>query len=207
MNQFQEESPKAEILEAALQEFSLHGKQGARMQTIADVAGVNKALLHYYFTSKENLYHEVLQRILTLGLFNVGDSFDDSFPPKQQIENLISNYFQFFCDHPEMPRLMMWEVTTNPEIMTQMFSTVIEQTNAPLPKMLDHVISQGVEDGSFCPVDSDQFIVTLLGSIAFYFIGKPVINQVLSIKNEKRFLEFRENHLKKILLAGLERSA
>jgi len=207
MHPFQEESPKAEILEAALREFSLQGKQGARMQTIADDAGVNKALLHYYFSSKENLYHEVLQRTLNRALFNVESSFDEQLSPKQQIENLISNYFQFFCETPELPRLMMWEVTANPEIMRQMFSATIQKSEYPLPEMLERVLAQGVKQKMFREVDPKQFLVSLLGTIAFYFIAKPVINHVLSIDNEEEFLRQREAHIKKIILAGLERSS
>lgn len=207
MSLFHEESPKAEILEAALREFSLHGKQGARMQTIADDAGVNKALLHYYFSSKENLYHEVLQRTLDRALFNVGSSFDEQLSPKQQIENLISSYFRFFCETPELPRLMMWEVTANPEIMTQMFSATIQKSEYPLPEMLEQVLTQGVKQKMFREVDPKQFIVSLLGTIAFYFIAKPVIIHVLSIDNEVKFLHQRETHIKKILLSGLERSS
>ncbi len=207
MSRFQEESPKAEILEAALHEFSLHGKQGARMQTIADDAGVNKALLHYYFTSKENLYHEVLQRILALGLFNIGSSFNAELSPKEQIENVISNYFQFFRSNPELPRMMMWEVTANPDTMGQIFNKTITQSDNPLPQMMEKVLKDGIASGEFKEVDTRQFLVTLLGTIAFYFIAKPLIWNVLSIGDEESFLNARETHIKRILLAGLERSS
>lgn len=205
MKQFQEDSPKAEILEAALQEFALHGKQGARMQTIADEAGVNKAMLHYYFTNKDTLYSEVLRRMLFQGLARVYESFDTNLTPMKQMEELIINYFNFFRMNPDLPRLMLWEVTTNPETTFQMFNATIESHEVPFPVMFEQTIRKGIADGDFIEIDAKQYFITILGTVAFYFVGRPILGKVLNIEDEEQFLDNRIKHIKQILLTGVER--
>jgi len=202
---FDEESPKAEILQAALQEFAEFGKKGARMQSIADRAGVNKALLHYYFSSKENLHQEVLRRVFSRGMSQISSSFDDTISPGDQIRLLVRNYFTFIRSFPALPRLLITEMATNQEDVTSLLARTFEQGDLPIPGKLLEVIRQGITSGDFRPVDPRQFLITVIGSVVFYFIGRPLFQPVLHITEEEAFIEQRAAHLEELLLAGLER--
>lgn len=202
---FEEESPKAEILQAALQEFAEFGKQGARMQSIADRAGVNKALLHYYFSSKDNLHQEVLRRVFALGITRISSSFDDSLAPGDQIRLLVRNYFSFLRLYPALPRLMITEMSSHQEDVTQLLLSTFQQGNLPIPSKLIEVIQRGIASGDFRRVDPRQFLITVIGSAVFYFIAQPILQPILHITDEETFIARRATHLEELLLAGLER--
>ena len=201
---FNEESPKAEILQAAMEEFMQFGKKGARMQAIADRAGVNKALLHYYFSSKENLHKEVLQRIFQSAFSRISESLTSSDDPVEQMRELISAYFDFIRTFPELPRLMLHEITTNPEAIEKFFAPLLT-SERNYPEAILDMIRSGIESGHFRKVDPHQFMITVLSTIIFYFIAKPVLTTVLSIQDEEKFLDRRKQHIQDVLLTYLER--
>ena len=66
------------IFLAALEVFGREGRNGARMQQIADLAGINKALVHYYFRSKDKLYEEVLSYVVDHFLTDLGRTLENS---------------------------------------------------------------------------------------------------------------------------------
>ncbi len=203
-NYFNEESPKAEILEAAMEEFTAFGKKGARMQAIADRAGVNKALLHYYFSSKDNLHKEVLRRIFQAAFSRISDSLTRSDDPPEQMRELISAYFDFIRTFPDLPRLMLHEITTDPDAVGKFFAPLLtEERNYP-EAILD-MIRTGIQNEQFRKVDPKQFMITVISTIIFYFIAKPVLNHVLAIEDEEAFLNNRKQHIEDVLLTYLER--
>jgi len=201
---FNEESPKAEILQAAMEEFTQFGKKGARMQAIADRAGVNKALLHYYFSSKENLHKEVLRRIFQSAFSRISESLTSSDDPDKQLRELISAYFGFIRAVPELPRLMLHEITINPEAIEKFFAPLLT-AERNYPEAILKMIRRGIEKKQFRKVDPQQFMITLLSTIIFYFIAKPVLTNVLSIEDEEEFLDQRKQHIQDVLLTYLER--
>ena len=90
------------ILEAAKTVFMKHGLYGARMQDIADTAGINKALLHYYFRSKEKLFDKVFEGAL-VKYFKQMDVFSDSsLPIKQRVFKYVDNIIDFYAEYPQM---------------------------------------------------------------------------------------------------------
>lgn len=201
---FKEESPKSEILYAALEEFVQFGKKGARMQSIADKAGVNKALLHYYFSSKDNLHKEVLKRMIENAFSRISTSMEESSDPRDQIRQIIGKYYDFICTFPELPRLMLYEINTNPEEIASFFSQVFigEQH---VPQSILGVIRAGIENGQFREVDPRQFLITALSTILFFFGGKPLLTRVLEIEDEAEFIRQRKQHVLDVLLTYLER--
>jgi len=201
---FKEESPKAEILYAALEEFVQFGKKGARMQSIADRAGVNKALLHYYFSSKENLHREVLRRMFENAFTGISASIQEATEPRDQVRELIERYYDFISTFPELPRLMLHEINTNPEEIASFFSTVFIGVNH-YPQTILGVIRNGIEKQQFRDVDPKQFLITTLSSILFFFGGKPLLTAVLEIDDEAEFIRQRKQHVLDVLLTYLER--
>lgn len=201
---FDEESPKAEILQAALDEFVQFGKKGSRMQSIADRAGVNKAMLHYYFSSKENLHREVLRRMFENAFSRISASLEEATEPRDQIRKIIERYYDFICTFPELPRLMLLEINTNPEEISSYFPQLFIGENNYPRRILD-IIREGIAKNQFRPVDPKQFLITVLSTILFFFGGKPLLTQVLHIEDEAEFIRQRKQHILDVLLTYLER--
>jgi len=202
-NYFQEESPKQEILQGALEEFLEHGKQGARMQSIADRAGVNKALLHYYFSSKDNLHQEVIQRVLSKVFVTITGNLDPSLSPTEQIRVLLGAYFQFIRTNPELPRLILMEMASGSSTLIPAMMQVLRGGEWDVPDQLIKIINRGIEQGEFRQIDPKQFIISFIGMILFYFIARPVFIPILGIEDEDRYLSERLDHLEQLILHGL----
>jgi len=203
---FQEDSPKAEILQAALEEFVEFGKKGARMQSIADRADVNKALLHYYFTSKDNLHQEVLRRIFQKAMENISGPLETSAAPDRQIRLLIRRYFTFIRNFPELPRLMVHEISSQPREVAHFFAQLFTE-DRHFPRAIMDILRDGMDQGQFRQDDPRQTLITILSTILFFFIAKPLLTNVLEIENEDTFFNQRLAHVENFVMYALERRA
>src|ERR1700682_4321218 len=106
----QPEESRAAILNAAAKEFAAHGIAGARTDAIAREAGVNKALLYYYFRDKEKLYGAVLDSAFSGMKANVFQVLDSDLPPREKIMAYVGAYFDFIASNQIYPKLMQREM-------------------------------------------------------------------------------------------------
>jgi TetR/AcrR family transcriptional regulator len=202
------EEPKdsrSRILLAARRVFVEKGKDGARMEQIAETAGVNKAMLHYYFTSKDLLYEEVFRDVfktifpLMLSIVNSSDPF------KQKIERMTKHYIRFLSDNPDFPRLMGSELgrggDTLKKIMAKGGLSDFLQREMPFIDM----VKQAVKKREAKPVDATHAIVSLMGMIIFPFLAQPLLQSFLPIPQENyaSFLKQRKKEIIKILDGGI----
>src|SRR5579884_1558143 len=104
------EKTRAAILKAALEEFSHEGVTGARTDEIARRAGVNKALLYYYFKDKDGLYAAALEQVFSGLHDHVVPVLDDvRVPAKQRLLNYVAAHFDYIASSPVYPRLVQRE--------------------------------------------------------------------------------------------------
>ena len=106
----QPEESRAAILHAAAFEFAEHGIAGARTDTIAREARVNKALLYYYFKDKETLYGAVLDDAFAGLKSSVFQVLNSELPPREKILAYAGAYFDFIASNQVYPRLMQREM-------------------------------------------------------------------------------------------------
>ena len=106
----QPEESRAAILKAAAHEFAEHGIAGARTDTIAREAHVNKALLYYYFEDKDTLYSAVLDDAFSGLKDTVFQVLDSALPPREKILAYVGAYFDFIASNRLYPRLMQREM-------------------------------------------------------------------------------------------------
>src|SRR5450755_3428974 len=106
----QPEESRAAILQAAAREFAEHGIAGARTDAIAREAGVNKALLYYYFKDKETLYGAVLDHAFSGMKASVFEVLDSDLPVREKILAYVGAYFDFIASNPIYPKLMQREM-------------------------------------------------------------------------------------------------
>ena len=95
-------STEEKIMEAAKIVFMKYGLYGARMQDIADKAGINKALLHYYFRSKERLFDKIFEQALSRYFDNMQVWTDETLSLKEKIFKFIESIIDFYAEYPEM---------------------------------------------------------------------------------------------------------
>src|SRR6202163_5068376 len=106
LRQARDLSTARRIVAAAEDIFAEQGLAGARMDEIARAAKVNKALLYYYFRSKEELFRFVLEALLSQLRAGVRAQSVGQVPPSKRLAGVIDNFFDFVQRHPHYPRLV-----------------------------------------------------------------------------------------------------
>jgi TetR/AcrR family transcriptional regulator len=176
------EKTRAAILKSALEEFAHEGIAGARTDEIARRAGVNKALLYYYFKDKDGLYAAALEQVFS-GLYDrVTPVLDNSeMPPKQKLLAYVAAHFDYIAGSPFYPRLVQREFMRSVDkALSPVASRILECYGKPIYTKLASLIRQGVQNGEFREVDPLQTLTSILGTIVFYFISLPAQQVVAS---------------------------
>ncbi|HEY1937972.1 MAG TPA: TetR/AcrR family transcriptional regulator [Candidatus Angelobacter sp.] len=169
------EKTRAAILKAALEEFSNEGVTGARTDEIARRAGVNKALLYYYFKDKEGLYAAALEQVFS-GLHERVSAVLEraDLPPRERLVLYARTHFDYIASAPVYPRLVQREFMRSAgRALTPAASKIMEHHGKPLYSRLEKLIDEGISSGDFRQVDSIQTVTSILGTIVFYFISMP----------------------------------
>jgi TetR/AcrR family transcriptional regulator len=162
------------ILEAAERIFGDEGLAGARMDAIAAAAGVNKALLYYYFGSKEGLYRAVLEGYLADFNRRAMELLSSKGSARSLLLRYINLHFDFIGAHrhhgPLFQRMLMADQKSLARLARQYF--------LPRSKALLKVIERGMRTGELRRMDSTHAAISLLSLIVFYFSSAPVLRAV-----------------------------
>ena len=183
------------ILEAAHTVFVRRGTAGARMQEIAEEAGVNKALLHYYFRNKNRLAEAVFRRVAT-GLFSRAGAIlggDDELETK--IRRIITLYLDQLAHTPYVPGYIIGELTQHPDRAQQLLDAIRQfrdEAHAPdFIAALGRQLRAEARRGAIRSITVEQFIVNLVSLCIFPFAARPLIATVLQL-DERGFAKFVE---------------
>jgi TetR/AcrR family transcriptional regulator len=155
--------------------FAEQGLAGARMDEIARAAKVNKALLYYYFHSKEELHRFVLETLLSQLSTKVGDAGADAPSARKRLSAIVDNFFDFVLAHPNYPRLIQREIMSRGPNM----EWIVSEYYRPLHGRLVRLIEEGISDGEFRHVDARNAAVSVTSIMVHYFAAAPVLRSVL----------------------------
>jgi TetR/AcrR family transcriptional regulator len=172
------EQSRAAILQAAGREFAEHGIAGARTDAIAQAAGVNKALLYYYFQDKERMYGAVLDQVFSGLKQRVYASLEGDAPPREKILAYVAAYFDYIAANPLYPRLVQSEMMRAGKGLSPNLQRMVRDYFRPIFRRLSEVMNDGIARGDFRPVDPIHFIPSVVAIIVFYFSTAPVLQLV-----------------------------
>jgi len=177
------ENTEERILDAAKKVFMQKGSAGARMQDIADAAGINKALLHYYFRSKEKLFEVIFREAATKLMTGITKIFaDDQLDFFEQIRVFCKMYIQLGIEHPYLPIFVLHEMHTgNAHVFKKIISTYKDK---PF-NVVANAIQNAVASKKIRPIDPLQLILNMLSLCIFPVIAKPMFLQVSGLPEEK----------------------
>ncbi len=173
------EESRAAILKAAANEFSEHGIAGARTDAIARAAGVNKALLYYYFKDKETLYGSVLDNAFSGMKQKVFQVLDSDLPPRQKIMAYAGAYFDFIASNQIYPKLMQREMMRAREGHSEHIERLVKTYFQPIYKRVGELLQKGIAEGEFRKVDPAHFVPSMVAMIVFYFSSAPVMQRIV----------------------------
>jgi len=183
---------RTNILVAAVSQFSENGLAGARMEPIAEAAGVNKALLYYYFRSKQALYEAALEsvaegmRASSLAVLEGDSSAGERF--------LLSalNHFDRIHANREFQSLMQQEMIRLHRGEVSALSPLVEKVFRPLMDRMQQVLKEAIASGELIAADPSQIRYAALGANVLYFLSAPLMHMIQgSDPLEKSALESR----------------
>ena len=172
---------KTRILDAADEIFVRRGIDGARMQEIADHAGVNKALLHYYFRSKADLARAVWLRIASSFVPGIFQMMASDLPLDDKIDRFVEAYHARLTRHPYLLAYVISEAARHPDLVGDFFSAERREAARRMIGKLRTQIDEQAKAKRMPPLSAEQFLVTLAGSCLFPFAAKPMIAELLGL--------------------------
>lgn len=163
------------ILAAAEHIFATHGLAGARTDAIARAAGVNKAMLYYYFQSKQRLHRAVFENLFAQASRLIQEKTPLHASPREAITAFVDGYFDFRVAYPNYARLMQQVMVQSPD----QAKWIALKYFRPGHRQLSRLIKDAIAKGQFQRVDPDHAVLAILAMIVFYFSGAPVHSVLL----------------------------
>ncbi len=197
------ERTKELIHKAALAEFSDVGYGGARVDTIAARAGVNKRMLYHYYGNKDDLFLYVLERAYEKIRTHEEKLDLENLNPEDAVRELVKFTFTYHHDNPEFMRLLNNENLYQAEHVKK--SKKIRQMHSPFVDLMTDVLKRGEKEGVFRKnVDPVQFYVTVASVAYFYLSNIHTLSAIFGRKlNSKAALAERHEHCVDVVLGYL----
>ena len=175
-------SAEEKIKSAAKKLFTQKGFAAVKTRDIAKEAGINLALLNYYFRSKQKLFDIIMLENFRKFIHGISlEIFDEKATIQQKIEKVTEAYIDFLLANPDLPLFILNEIRGNP-------SSISETINAEVAPMRSYFFKQlqQTSKASKKPViDPFHFIANLIGLTVFPFVGKPILQRVTNVSDKK----------------------
>ncbi len=165
---------RSRILAAAIREFSESGLAGARTERIAEAAGVNKALLYYYFHGKDELYSAALEAVVESVRANTFAVLDADAGAGERFLSIVLNHFDRMYSYRAFQNLMQQEMIRLHRGESNAMRPIAENFMRPLWERVHAVVEEGIVAGELIPVEWTQLIYAGLGANVFYFLSAPM---------------------------------
>lgn len=191
-----EKSTEEIIFEAARTVFIEKGFEGARMQEIAEVADINKALLHYYYRTKEKLFNAIFERVFSQFIPKVLDFIESDKPILEKIEFFIHTYINVLLHNPFIPNFVINELNRNPAHITEMLEKHIIKSDAF--GKFSALLHEDIRKGNIRAIEPEQLLVNMLALCIFPFIARPIIKGIFFNDDKIKFQEFLEGRKKEV---------
>lgn len=198
-----EKDTKNIILAAAKEVFTKKGFAGARMQEIADQAGINKGLLHYYFKSKNALFNAVFFEIFDA----VSPELNDILSAKDtdvltKIGQFVDRYMEVLLKNPFFISHVVCELNRDPN---RLISSMLKGGKIPNPVPFLVQLQQEAQEGKIKEIDPFQLMISIVSLCAFPFVGRPVMELILDMETQDflELMEKRKDWIKQFVQDGL----
>ena len=195
------------ILDAAKEVFQHKGLTGARMQEIADKAGINKALLHYYYRTKEKLFERVFEFAFSLFIPRVKEMMSSDKPIFEKLDFFVDNYIDLLQKHPFIPSFIISELNRNPGMLLKIFEKNVQLIQEGLVQKLDNQIKKEVEQGIIKPISARNLMTNTVSLCIFPIVARPILQGILFNNNKNDYNEFlkqRKEFVKEYLINSIK---
>jgi TetR/AcrR family transcriptional regulator len=192
------------IFDAATDVFTERGMDGARMQDIADHAGINKALLHYYYRNKDHLFNAVFEKIAGTMFAKFAPVFDSNLTLEDKIRFFFREHIAFMQKNPRLPAFLLNEFHRNPERIRKLIQSI------DFNKLWTTLEAQHREELKRYNITKEnipQFMTTIAGMSVFPFVARPVIAGIMEKMgyNFDQYIEERKEYAADFIIRALKK--
>tara|TARA_R110000764_G_scaffold153142_3_gene241014 strand:- start:1230 stop:1844 length:615 start_codon:yes stop_codon:yes gene_type:complete len=202
MKKTKDENTEVQILDAAKSVFQSKGMDGARMQEIADKAGINKAMLHYYYRSKQLLFEAVFTNAFSLLAPQLNTILNDDSTIEEKVKNFTSNYIEFIIKHPYLPNFVIQELNRNPDFILKM------KNNPGFPNIekFKKQVHDEIQKGILKPISAEQLFINIMALNIFPFVAKPLIMAFTNTDDDayKQLIEERKTEVSNFIINSIK---
>ena len=191
------------IFNAARIIFQKKGFSGARMQEIADEAGINKAMLHYCFKNKELLFQAVFMNAFSQLAPQINEIFNSEEFFFEKIKKFTHSYISFVIQNPYLPQFVIQEMNNNPEFVM----TFLNNENRPNPTLLIAQIEKEIADGIIKPINPKQILMDLFSMTVFPFAAQMMMKGMIQISDAEfnQMMEERKTSIAEQIINSIKR--
>lgn len=172
-------------MEAARKVFTHRGFAGARMDEIAKEAGINRALLHYYFRSKEKLFDLVFAQRAREFFLGLAGIISGPGILEEKIRAIVEHDIDMLGAQPDLPLFVMQELGQNPDRLVRM-AAESGANPAMMMKAFRAVVKDAVDKKQIRPIDAGQLLINTMSLCVYPFIARPMIKAIQEL-DDKQF--------------------
>lgn len=191
------------IFEAAKIVFQKKGFAGARMQEIADEAGINKAMLHYCFKNKQSLFEAVFMKAFSQLAPQVNLIFSSNESIFNKIRQFTNSYITFVNEHPFLPQFIIQEMNNNPEFVIQF----LNNANRPNPSLMIAQIEKEIAAGIIKPMPPKQLLMDIFSLTVFPFAAQTMVKGMFHISETEfnQMMEERKTSIAELIINSIKK--
>ncbi|MDT8418125.1 MAG: TetR/AcrR family transcriptional regulator [Lutibacter sp.] len=190
------------ILNAAKEIFERKGMAAARMQEIADEAGINKSMLHYYYRSKQLLFEAVFKSAFSMLAPQLNEIINADTSIFEKIRNFSSNYISFVIKHPYLPNFIIQELNRNPDFVKKL----VAEKNFPNISKFKQQVNEKVSEGVIRPIKAEQLFINIVSLNIFPFIGSQLLKGFVNVNDDtyKKLMEDRKTEIADFIINAIK---
>jgi len=191
------------IFNAARIIFQKKGFAGARMQEIADEAGINKAMLHYCFKNKELLFKAVFMNAFSQLAPQINEIFNSEEPVFDKIKKFTHSYISFVIHNPYLPQFVIQEMNNNPAFVM----SFLNNENRPNPSLMIAQIEKEIADGIIKPINPKQLLMDVFSMTVFPFAAQMMMKGMIQISDTEfnQMMEERKTSIAEQIINSIKR--
>ena len=181
------------IMEAAAKVFMQKGRLGASMQDIADEAGINRTLLHYYFRNKEKLFNTIFDKLLSKVFPAIIMALSSERPFLEKIELFTKSYTDLLRENPFLPVFVFQEISLNPDRLAKRIENLGIHPEKTLQSLKTEMADLGIKD-----MDPRHLFANMMGMVIFPYLGRPLYQMIAFQNDHEAYENFLEERKKQV---------
>lgn len=201
----EDKNMEQQILEAAEELFLQQGFASTTTNQIAQKAGCNKALVHYYYRTKDKLFDKIFEKNATLLIANLLNVNIEGVAFTERLARGIRNHFDFLRNNDKLPNFLYNELSTNPKRIESL-KEKIQHLPMNLIEEIGTALQAEIEKGNIRPISIIDLLLTIISLNVMPFLFKPVLQSAIEIDARQLdlMLEKRKEEIVETVLARLK---